>query len=221
MVEAINTFIELHASSAWLIPALFVFFAVDGVLPPLPSEGVLIGLAAVGASTGTPHWLALFVAAAAGAWVGDNLAYLLGRRASLDRLLDRSAAGRRALAWARGHLDRRGAVIIVVGRWVPIGRAAVNLTAGATHYPQRRFALFSLLSGVTWAAWSVGVGTLAGRWVQSNPLLAAVVGVGVAVLVAAVIERLTRLLPAAAPRSGVAASEECEDPVRIEARRSS
>ena len=195
MVDAINGFIELHAGSAWLLPALFVFFAVDGVLPPLPSEGVLIGLAAVGASTGTPHWLALFVAAAAGAWVGDNLAYLLGRHASLDRLLERSGPGRRALAWARRHLDRRGAVIIVVGRWVPVGRAAVNLTAGATRYPQRRFMLFSFFSGVTWAAWSVGVGTLAGHWVQDNPLLAAVIGVGVALLVAFVIERLARLLP--------------------------
>lgn len=201
MVEAINSFIELHAGSAWLLPALFVFFAVDGVLPPLPSEGVLIGLAAVGASTGTPHWSGLFIAAAAGAWVGDNSAYLLGRYAGLDRLLERSAAGRRALAWARGHLDRRGAVIVIVGRWVPIGRAAVNLTAGATHYPQRRFVFFSLLSGVTWAAWSVGVGWLAGRWVQDNPLLAAVIGVGVALIVAFLIERVTRLLPSVAPEA--------------------
>lgn len=212
MVEAINSFIELHAGLGWLIPALFVFFAVDGVLPPLPSEGVLIGLAAVGASTGTPHWLALFVAAAAGAWVGDNLAYLLGRHAGLDRLLDRTARGRRALAWARGHLARRGVVIIIVGRWVPVGRAAVNLTAGAAAYPQRRFAGFTVLSGVTWAAWSVGVGTLAGHWVQDNPLLSAAVGIVVAVLVAVVIERVARLLPGAAPR---VAGETAETHVKI------
>ncbi|MFC7490396.1 MULTISPECIES: DedA family protein [unclassified Knoellia] len=196
MVEAVNGFIELHSGSPWLIPALFVFFAIDGVLPPLPSEGVLIGLAAVGASSGTPHWLALFVAAAAGAWVGDNLAYVLGRRARLDRLLERTARGRRALVWARGHLDRRGAVIVVVGRWVPVGRAAVNLAAGATGYSQRRFAGFTVLSGVVWSAWSVGVGTLAGRWVRDNPLLAALVGVAVAMVVAVVIERATRLIPA-------------------------
>lgn len=212
MVEAINGFIELHAGSAWLIPALFVFFAVDGVLPPLPSEGVLIGLAAVGASTGTPHWLTLFVAAAAGAWVGDNLAYLLGRHAGLDRMLERSAPGRRALAWARGHLDRRGAVIVIVGRWVPVGRAAVNLTAGATAFSQKRFVLFSFLSGVTWAAWSVGVGTLAGRWVQDNPLLAALIGVGVALFVAVVIERITRLLPGTSPRK---VPESVVPPVKI------
>lgn len=215
MIEAINTFIELHAGSAWLIPALFVFFAVDGVLPPLPSEGVLIGLAAIGASTGTPHWLALFGAAAAGAWVGDNLAYLLGRHASLDRLLERGARGRQALRWARGHFERRGAVIIIVGRWVPIGRAAVNLTAGATGYSQRRFAGFTVLSGVTWAAWSVGVGTLAGRWVQDNALLAAAVGIVVAVIVAVIIERLTRLLPRASPRVAVETGEAAEPHVKI------
>lgn len=198
MVEAVNQFIELHAGASWLIPALFVFFAVDGVIPPLPSEGVLIGLAAVGASTGDPHWLALFVAAAAGAWLGDNVAYLLGRRGGLDRLLERSDRGRRALAWARGHFERRGAVIIVVGRWVPVGRAAVNLTAGAAGYSQRRFAAFTVVSAVIWSAWSVTVGTLAGRWVQDNALLASAVGVAIALVVAVVIERLMRaLLPRA------------------------
>lgn len=194
MVEAVNEFIELHSGASWLIPALFVFFAVDGVVPPLPSEGVLIGLAAVGASTGAPHWLPLFLAAAAGAWVGDNVAYLLGRHGRLDRLLERTDRGRRALTWARGHFERRGAVIIVVGRWVPVGRAAVNLTAGTAAYSQRRFAAFTVLSGGLWAAWSVGVGTLAGRWVQDNALLASGVGVAVALLVALVVERLTRLL---------------------------
>lgn len=208
MVEAINTFIEVHAGSAWLLPALFVFFAIDGVLPPLPSEGVLIGLAAVGASTGTPHWFLLFAVAAAGAWVGDNLAYLLGRHASLDRLLERTAPGRRALAWARGHFTRRGAVIIVVGRWVPVGRAAVNLTAGATGYAHRRFAAFSCVSGVLWAAWSVAVGALAGHWVKDNPLAAAAVGVAIALVVAAILERITRRLPGPGPRGGD--SGDCE-----------
>lgn len=194
MVEAVNQFIELHAGAGWLVPALFVFFAVDGVVPPLPSEGVLIGLAAVGASTGAPHWLALFLAAAAGAWLGDNLAYLLGRR-GLDRLLMRSERGSRALAWARRGFERRGAVIVVVGRWIPVGRAAVNLSAGAAGYSQKRFAAFTVVSAGLWAAWSVAVGTLAGRWVQDNALLASVVGVGIALVVAVVIERLTRLLP--------------------------
>lgn len=195
MVEAINEFIELHARAGWLLPALFVFFAIDGILPPLPSEGVLIGLAAVGAATGAPHWLELFVAAAAGAWVGDNLAYVIGRRARLDRFLARTARGRRVLAWAQSHLERRGAVIIIVGRWVPVGRAAVNLTAGATAFSHRRFAMLTVVSGGLWAAWSVGVGTLAGRWVEDNALLGALLGVAAALLLGLVIERLTRALP--------------------------
>jgi membrane protein DedA with SNARE-associated domain len=196
MVEAVNELIALHAGAGWLLPALFVFFAVDGVIPPLPSEGVLIGLAAVGASTGSPHWLALFAAAAAGAWVGDNVAYLLGRRGGLDRFVERTERGRRALGWARRRFERRGALIIVVGRWVPVGRAAVNLTAGATGYPRPRFAAFTVLSAGLWAAWSVGVGSLAGRWVDDNALLASALGVAIALVVALLLERLTRLLPA-------------------------
>lgn len=194
MVEAVNEFIAVHAAASWLLPLLFVFFAVDGVLPPLPSEGVLVSLAAIGAATGTPHWFALFLAAAAGAWVGDNTAYVIGRRGRLDRLVGRSARGQRALAWASRHLERRGALIVLVGRWIPVGRAAVNLTAGATAYPQRRFAAFTVLSGSLWAAWSVGIGTLAGHWIQDNPLLGAVVAIAVAVVVGLGLERASRLL---------------------------
>ncbi|KGN37098.1 DedA family protein [Knoellia subterranea] len=199
MVEAINGFIELHAGAPWLVPALFVFFAVDGILPPLPSEGVLVGLAAVGASTGTPHWLALFVAAAAGAWVGDNLAYLLGRHGRLDRLVARSTRGARALEWARRNFERRGALIVVLGRWIPVGRAAVNLTAGATAFSHRRFASWTVLSGSLWAAWSVGLGTLAGHWVESNALLAACLGIALALVVAVAVERVVRRLAPPAP----------------------
>ncbi|KGN31315.1 hypothetical protein N802_04295 [Knoellia sinensis KCTC 19936] len=199
MVEALNEFIALHAGAGWLVPVLFVFFAVDGVVPPLPSEGVLVGLAAVGASTGAPHWFALFAAGAAGAWVGDNIAYLLGRHARLDRLLERTDRGRRALAWARTRFERRGALIVIIGRWVPVGRAAVNLTAGATAFSQKRFAALTVVSGGLWAAWSVGLGTLAGRWVQDNALAAAGLGVALALVVAFAVERILRWLSPPTP----------------------
>ncbi|WP_404386594.1 DedA family protein [Knoellia locipacati] len=192
MLESVNELIEANAGAGWLLPALFVYFAVDGIVPPLPSEGVLIALAAVGASTGAPHWLGLLAVAWAGAWVGDNLAYLLGSRTGFDRLVRRSDRGRRTMDWARRGFDSRGALIVVVGRWIPVGRAAVNLMAGAAGYSQPRFAAWTVLSAGLWAAWSVALGTLAGRWVEDNALLAGALGAGLALVVAAIVERVSR-----------------------------
>lgn len=192
MLETVNELIEANAGAGWLLPALFVYFAVDGIVPPLPSEGVLIALAAVGASTGAPHWFGLLAVAWAGAWLGDNLAYLLGNRTGFDRLVRRSDRGRRTMDWARRGFDSRGALIVVVGRWIPVGRAAVNLMAGAAGYSQPRFAAWTVLSAGLWSAWSVALGTLAGRWVEDNALLAGALGAGLALVVAAVVERLSR-----------------------------
>ena len=41
-----------------------------------------------------------------------------------------------AFRWAGRELRKRPASLILVARFVPIGRVAVNLTAGATHYPR-------------------------------------------------------------------------------------
>jgi len=190
MVEAVNELLLQNAGAFWVIPVMFLFAAFDGILPPIPSESALIGLAAVGGSTGEPNWLALGAAAAAGAWIGDNGAYLLGRHGHLDRFMERTDRRRRAMEWAKAQLDSKGAVIIVVGRYVPIGRVAVNLTAGASHYPRRRFSLLTALSAVMWASWSVALGTFAGSWVQDNPLLAAGLGIGLALVVGLLIERV-------------------------------
>ena len=192
MLESVNALLETHAGAGWMLPALFVYFAVDGIIPPLPSEGVLVALAAIGASTGAPHWLPLLLVAWAGAWVGDNLAYLLGNRTGVDRLVRRTDRGSRAMDWARRGFDTRGALIVVVGRWIPVGRAAVNLMAGAAGYSHPRFASYAVLATGLWSAWSVGLGILAGRWVEDNALLAGALGAGLALVVAFIVERVSR-----------------------------
>ena len=61
-----------------------------------------------------------------------------------------------------------------------VGRVAVNVTAGAGGFSQRRFVLLSALAATSWAAWSVGIGALAGSWVEENPVLGAVCAVALA-----------------------------------------
>jgi len=48
------------------------------------------------------------------------------------------------------------------------------------------------VAATTWAAWSVGVGALAGHWLEGNPLLGSVLGVVAALLLGLGIDRVAR-----------------------------
>ena len=100
----------------------------------------------------------------------------------------------RAFRWAGTELRKRPASLILVARFVPIGRVAVNLTAGATHFPRSRFVGLTVLSAVLWAAYSVAIGLFFGQWFEENHLLGVIVAVicaiGLGILVDLVISRL-------------------------------
>jgi membrane protein DedA with SNARE-associated domain len=126
-----------------------------------------------------------------GAWAGDQLAFQLGRSAGTDRLrILRTARGRRAVAWARSALDRRGATFILAARYVPVGRVAVNMSAGALGYARRRFLGVSAVAAVMWATCSTVVGVLTAAWLGGQPLLAMAVGVVVGLVLGLLLDRV-------------------------------
>jgi membrane-associated protein len=194
LMDAINVFILDAAGQWWIYPLLFILCTVDGFFPPLPSESVVVALAAVAVSAGVPNvWLVVLVSAL-GAIAGDNIAYAIGRSIGTGRVAwmrrPRVAA---AFAWARRGLDRRGAVLILAARYIPVGRVAVNMTAGATGYSRRRFVFFTVLAGISWALYSAGIGTLAGQWVSNNHLLAVVLSVAIAMLMGLAVDYALKL----------------------------
>lgn len=192
MLEAVNDFITGLAGSPWVYAALFGLCALDAFFPPLPSESVLVSLAVLSVA-GAPNVWVVGVLAASGAFLGDNLAYQIGARLGVDRYRwQRRRRMRRATGWARRQLGHRGGVLIIVGRYVPIGRVAVNVTAGATSFPRRSFLVFDALAGCTWAAWSIAVGRLAGHWLEDNPVLGVAVAIAVALVLGVVADHLVR-----------------------------
>lgn len=191
LVAQLNLLVEHHAGAWWVLLVLFALAALDGFIPPLPSESVLITLAVYSAAGTGPNPLLIGALAAAGGFLGDNLAYGLGRRSRLDRLRDsRHRRLRTAFRWAERELGQRGGILIVVARYIPIGRIAVNVTAGATRFPHKTFMVFDAIAVTTWAAYSVAVGYLFGNWLHEQPLLGALLGILFAVLVGAVADRL-------------------------------
>lgn len=202
-MDSLNSVVVALAGSPWALVVLVLLVALDGFFPPIPSESAVVALAAVGAATGFPNpWLVLLVAAI-GSFAGDNLAYLIGRRLGVSRFRwlrrPRIAA---LLATAKSNLERRPASVILTARFIPVGRVAVNVMAGASGLPHRRFVGLTALSGVAWAAYSILVGVVAGSWVRDNPLLGAAGAVVVAVLVGILVDRLSNRLGRRAERTG-------------------
>ncbi len=191
-MDALNELILQSVASPWLLLILFAVTVIDGFFPPVPSETVLVAAAAVSASSGGANIIVLCAVAAVGAMVGDNIAYALGRKIGTRRFgwmrRQRVAA---AFETARGALQRGGAGFLLGARHIPVGRVAVNMTAGAVRYSWRRFLPLSLLGAVTWAAFSTCLGLLAGQWLRDQPLLSAGIGVLLAVVIGVTIDRLT------------------------------
>jgi membrane protein DedA with SNARE-associated domain len=165
VLDLFDKFTDLVAdSSEWAYAIIFVFAYLDVLIPLVPSETAVI-TAGVVAADGDLRLEVIVPAAAAGAFLGDNTAYLLGRRFG-SRLTDRFFRGDRArhrIAWADEQLQERGGELIVIGRFIPGGRTAVALSSGTLKYPWRRFIMFDAAAAVLWASYSALVGYYGGK----------------------------------------------------------
>lgn len=188
-MQAINDFILAAAGQPWVLVLVLACCIIDGFFPPIPSESVVVGLAAVAATAQVPNPWVLMLVAGVGAFSGDNIAYLIGRRAGITRWSwMRGPRMQGAFRWAGRELRKRPAALILVARFVPIGRVAVNLTAGVTGYPHARFVGLTILSATLWAAYSVGIGLFFGQWFEDNHLLGAAIAIVCAVALGIVVD---------------------------------
>lgn len=158
--------------SPWLYVIVAVAVAIDGFLPVMPSEAAVISLGALSA-TGAPDLLPLIAAAVAGGVAGDQISYLLGRRAGA-----RAATGKLAVARDKAEqaLQRYGGGALLLGRFLPYGRTATTMVSGSVSLPRARFGLFSLLASLCWALWTIALGRLGGETFAGSPLLGAAFG---------------------------------------------
>lgn len=182
------------SGSPWMLVILYAFATIDGFFPPVPSESVVIVLTALSPPGGRQAYWLLASVAAAGAFTGDQIAYSIGRRIPVRGLrVLRSERAQRALTWADSALTQRGAAFIIGARFIPVGRVAVNMTAGTVGFSRVRFSGLAALAAVTWSAYSVGIGVGAGH-LFDHPLLAVAVGVAGGLVTGALVDYLLQRL---------------------------
>jgi membrane-associated protein len=199
--DAVTAAVAAAASSPWVYGVVFLLTLLDAFLVVVPSETVLVALGALALSTGSPDVRLLVPIAAVAAVAGDSLTYWLGRAVRFER---RAWARRRRVAhvaaWAKRSLDRRAAAVLLTARFVPFGRIAVNLTAGASRFHYPRFLALTAVAGLCWSVYTVSVGALFGAWFDGNPLLAVAVSVVVALCLGFGVDRASEWMSVARKR---------------------
>jgi membrane protein DedA with SNARE-associated domain len=139
-----------------------VFFGVllENAGIPVPGETILLAGAAL-ARFGHLSLVWVVTTAIAGAVLGDNIGFVIGRRGG-RRLLERHG---RLLGLTKQRLDqfdaffaRHGAKTVFVARFVTGLRVVGAVLAGASTLPWGRFLIFNAAGAVAWATTFGAVG---------------------------------------------------------------
>ncbi len=153
----------LEGFGSWaLLGIVAVIIAETGLLVGffLPGDSLLFtaGLLTGQGVVHQPIWVVVPVTALA-AFAGDQLGYLIGYRAG-PRLFDRPDSRlfkRSFVDKTHEFFDRYGSRAIVLGRFIPIVRTFLPVTAGISRMPYRRFVAIDAIGALVWGA---GVTTL-------------------------------------------------------------
>jgi membrane-associated protein len=147
-----------------LVGIMAILFAECGLLVGffLPGDSLLFtaGLLAADGLI-APLWV-LLVFLPLAAIAGNLVGYWIGRKAGpavFDRPDSRLFKAQH-VERAHAFFERNGARTVILARFVPIVRTFTTVMAGAARMDFRRYALYSVIGGIAWAA---GV-TLLGYW---------------------------------------------------------
>jgi membrane-associated protein len=191
-----NSLANAVSGSGWAYGIVLGLAFLDSFFPFVPSETAVI-TGGVLAASGHLRLELVILAAAVGAFLGDNFTYglgrILGERA--ERWFFRGERGRRVLAWAERTLAERGGTLIIVARFIPGGRTATTFTCGLTRYAWRRFLVFTAIAACIWALYAALLGYLGGRTFKEQPwkgLLLAFALAGCVTLVSELIRHFRR-----------------------------
>ena len=195
-----NVLTSLQAGAPISYLIAIIVPALDAIFPVLPSETAVIALGVATAGSTDPRIALLVACAAAGAFLGDNLCYLLGRRfgPAVERRFFATEKGARRRQWAERSLQRFGMQLIIVCRFIPGGRTAVTLSCGLVGYSRRRFVAATAVAAVIWACYAFFIGRLGGKAFEDKPWLGLIVAFGVTAAVSVLIEATRRIRAMAA-----------------------
>ena len=194
MITALNTFFEWlkeSSSSPWFYVIIFVIAVFDSVLPIVPSETLVI-IGGVSAGSGSLSIVLVILCAGAGAFIGDNLSYFLGREASdwVIKRRTRTEKGAKQMAKIIEQIHDRGGMLLITARFIPGGRTLLTLSCGVTRQPHKWFVGWAVVAASVWSLYASLLGFVGGKSFADNHtkafLIAFAGAFGVTVLIEAI-----------------------------------
>ena len=147
-----------HTVDSWLSTygylVVFLLVMIESIGVPVPGETALIGAALYAGSTHKLEIWWVIAVAIAGAIIGDNIGYAIGRYGGAKVLLRHGHRvhlheGRLKIGiWV---FRRHGGKVVFWGRFVSILRTYAAFLAGTNQMSWPRFLLFNAAGGIVWA----------------------------------------------------------------------
>ena len=129
--------------------------ALESMGVPVPGETALVAAALYAGKTQALNIWVLIAFASAGAILGDNIGYWIGREIGFRMLLRYGSyvgltEGRIKLG--QYLFERHGGKIVFFGRFIALLRSLAALMAGLNQMSWPRFVVFNAAGGILWAA---------------------------------------------------------------------
>lgn len=129
--------------------------ALESMGVPIPGETALVAAALYGGKAQALNIWVLIAFASAGAILGDNIGYWIGREIGFRMLLRFGSyvgltEGRIKLG--QYLFQRHGGKIVFFGRFIALLRSLAALMAGLNQMSWPRFVVFNAAGGILWAA---------------------------------------------------------------------
>src|SRR2546423_12696951 len=134
--------------------AVFAIVAIESLGIPAPGETMLVTAAAYAGATGNLLVEGVIAAAIAGAVVGDNIGYAIGRKGGYQLLLrhgPKLRINQSHLKVARYVFERHGGKVVFFGRFIAILRTYAAFLAGVGQMEWRRLLAWNAARGIAWA----------------------------------------------------------------------
>jgi membrane protein DedA with SNARE-associated domain len=151
-------FLSTHTIDGWLESygylVVFLLVMLESIGVPVPGETALIGAALYAGSTGKLEIWGVIAVAIAGAIIGDNIGFSIGRYGGAKLLLRHG----HKIGLHEGRLKigiwlfrRHGGKVVFWGRFVSILRTYAAFLAGTNQMAWPRFLVFNAAGAVVWA----------------------------------------------------------------------
>lgn len=189
IITDVTEWLEDFSSNWWFLLVIFAVALLDSVIPIVPGETTVIA-GGVAAGAGNQSLALVILAGAVGAFLGDNLAYSIGRRFE-PRV--RTWAGRKSSRKARLdsaglQIKKRGGLLLITARFIPGGRTVLTVSSGITHQPRLWFCAWVAVAATIWASYAAILGYLFGQTFENNHTVAFLFAFGTAMGITFIVE---------------------------------